>query len=97
MRLVYLPSTAHDLIWLRTYYAKVFPEGAKKAREEIKRAERLLQDHPFAGERFDNDLRELLIPRTPFAMIYRVAGNRIEILEIQDVRCGGRNVTTPPT
>lgn len=97
MRLVYLPSTAHDLIWLRTYYTKVFPEGAKKAREEIKRAERLLQDHPFAGERFDNDLRELLIPRTPFAMIYRVADDRIEILEIQDVRRGGRNVTTPPT
>ena len=31
MKLVFLPSTRSDLLWMRTYYAHAFPDGAKRA------------------------------------------------------------------
>ncbi len=49
MRLVYLPSAVHDLLWLRSYYERVFSEGAAAARDAIWRAESLVLDNPHIG------------------------------------------------
>ena len=49
MRLVYLPSTRGDLLWLRHYYARVFPAGAAAARTRMLAMERLILDNPHLG------------------------------------------------
>jgi plasmid stabilization system protein ParE len=87
MRLVYLPNAVQDLLWLRTYYERVFPEGASAARNAVRRAEHLVLDNPHIGRRTHRpDVRRLRIARTPFSMIYRPRPERIEILRVIDTR-----------
>ena len=72
MRLVYLPSARGDLLWLRHYYARVFPEGAAAARARVLAMERLILDNPHAGRPTHRaDVRRLPVARTPFFVLYR--------------------------
>ena len=49
--------------------------------------ERLLRAHPQAGHPTTvAGVRRLVIPRTPFSLLYRVTAERIEILEVRDDR-----------
>jgi plasmid stabilization system protein ParE len=87
MRIVYLRSATGDLRWLRSYYGRVFPEGATKAREAVRRMERLVLDNPFIGTPTHRpEVRRLRIARTPFFVLYRSAPERIEILRVIDGR-----------
>jgi plasmid stabilization system protein ParE len=87
MRLVYLPSCRRDLLWLRHYYERVFPEGAAGARRRIAAAERVILDNPYIGRPTQHPgVRRLAIARTPFFVVYRVAAERIEVLRIIDSR-----------
>ncbi len=88
MKLVFLPSTAPDLLWMRAYYERVFPHGAKRAAEHYRLACRLIRDNPLIGHRVDDfpDVREFAIQRTPFSVIYRIVDERIEVLRIWDQR-----------
>ena len=87
MRLVYLPSALRDLLWLRHYYERVFPEGAAGARTRIRAMERLLLDNPHAGRPTHREgVRRLPIARTPFFVVYRPTPERIEILRVFDGR-----------
>lgn len=88
MNVVFLPSTRIDLLWMRTYYARIFPGGAKHAAEQYHRASRVVQGNPLVGHPVEGmeGVREFSIPRTPFSIIYRVADNRIEVLRVLDQR-----------
>ncbi|MFP4359386.1 MAG: hypothetical protein ACLFTG_01735 [Alphaproteobacteria bacterium] len=49
--------------------------------------ERLLREHPQAGRPTTvTGVRRLVIPRTPFSLLYRVTAERIQILEVRDDR-----------
>ncbi|PTM94306.1 type II toxin-antitoxin system RelE/ParE family toxin [Mycoplana dimorpha] len=87
MEIVYLPSAVADLQWMRLYYSRVFPQGARRARQHLLATERLLADNPYAGEATGiADVREFPIRRTPFSIIYRVRSRRLEILRVWDQR-----------
>lgn len=88
MKLVFLPSTLSDLAWMRSYYTQVFPDGARRAAEQYRRASRIVRDNPLAGHPVEDipDVREFSIPRTPFSLIYRLADDRIEVLRVWDQR-----------
>ncbi len=88
MNLVFLPSTRTDLLWMRTYYARVFPGGAKRAAEQYIRASRVVQGNPLVGHLVEGmaGVREFPIPRPPFSFIYRVVDDRIEVLRVWDQR-----------
>ena len=89
MRVVYLRSTTPDLKWLRLYCVKVFPEGHKTALSQLKATEALLSDNPLIGRLYaGNEVRILNLPRTPFAFLYRVKEDRIEIIRVIDHRTG---------
>ena len=47
MKLVFLPSTLSDLAWMRSYYTQVFPDGARRAAEQYRRASRIVRDNPL--------------------------------------------------
>ena len=91
MRLVYLPGARRDLAWLRHYYEQDFPEGAAAARTRIRAVEKLLAQNPFAGRPVHptvhpSGVRRLVIPRTPFFVLYRVRDEHIEVLRLPDGR-----------
>lgn len=88
MKLVFLPSTRSDLLWMRTYYADIFPHGARCAAEQYVRASGVIRNNPLIGRSVEEmeGVREFSIPRTPFSFIYRVIDDRIEVLRVWDQR-----------
>ncbi len=87
MKIVYLPSTKDDLIWMRHYYEKVFPEGRKHAQKQFHSIEALLQVSPLIGHAsYSGDALEFSIPKTPFSYIYRVKNDEIQVLRVWDER-----------
>lgn len=88
MKLVFLPSTRSDLLWMRVYYSRIFPEGARRAADQYRRVSSILRDNPLVGRPVEEleGVREFSIPRTPFSFIYRVVDDRIEVLRVWDQR-----------
>ena len=88
MKVVYLTTALPDLAWFRTYYEDVFLEGERHALLQRRAVERLLRDNPFLGRvvQEDTGARAFAIARTPFSLVYRVKGDRIEVLRIWDGR-----------
>ena len=88
MQLVFAPSTHADLLWMRRYYARVFPDGAKRAAEQYFRVLGVLRENPLIGHPVEEmpGVREFPVPRTSFSFIYRVVGDQIEVLRVWDQR-----------
>ena len=88
MNVVYLPSSLPDVAWVRKYYTEVFPEGAKHANKQIRKAEALIVLQPGIGRDADasKSAQLYVIPKTPFTFIYRVKGENLEIMRILDER-----------
>ncbi|MGV3552310.1 type II toxin-antitoxin system RelE/ParE family toxin [Rhizobium sp.] len=88
MKIIYLRSALPDLVWFRTYYEAIFPDGERHALLQRRAVERLLRENPFAGHVVgDNpEARQFPIAQTPFVMFYRVLDGRIEILRVWDGR-----------
>ena len=86
MRVIYLPSTKNDFIWLHEYYSSVFPDGSNKALNQLDVSAELLSLNPYIWKELEYWLRDLVIARTPFSYIYRVTDNYIEVLRIWDNR-----------
>ena len=74
-----------DVVWMRRYYSSVFPQGERRARQQLKAIELLIMENPNIGKQ-SGDAREFPIVRTPFSIIYRVNGDVIEIVRIWDQR-----------
>lgn len=88
MKLVFLPSARSDLVWMRTYYTRVFPDGAGRAAAQYVRTCDILRQDPLIGHMVEDieGAREFSLPRMPFSFIYRVVDDRIEVLRIWDQR-----------
>lgn len=90
MKLRYLPEARRDAVWWRIYFKRSFPQGAGKAAQYLRVSEQVLKDNPQIGVKLDiRDLRKLSIPRTPFALIYRLTDDAIEIVRLYDMRQQG--------
>ncbi len=87
MKVVFLPSATPDVRWFARYYRSVFPQGRSSARKHMAKAVTLLSENPAAGRALpEGDQRELVILRTPFVLVYRIAASEIEILRLRDAR-----------
>ena len=96
MKLVFLPSTRSDLLWMRTYYVHIFPDGAKRAADQYRRICGIISENPFVGRPVEEieGVREFSIPLTPFSFVYRIVKDRIEVLRVWDQRGGNRSRLT---
>ncbi|WP_269140747.1 type II toxin-antitoxin system RelE/ParE family toxin [Oryzicola mucosus] len=96
MKVVFLPSSSKSVRWFSRDYRSVFPEGRGKARARMRRALELISDNPQIGHVVeDAEQREFSIPKTPFPLIYRIAGEQIEILRVWDGRANPGRLTAP--
>jgi toxin ParE1/3/4 len=84
MTLQWSPESIHDLIALRAHIAEHDPAAAKRvALHILYYVEYLLLENPKLGApgRVPGT-RELVIPKTPYIVPYRVRGSRIEIARV---------------
>ena len=87
MKLTYRDSALDDLVWVRIYYEKIFPEGGYNASKRFEETKRLLLQQPLIDRSHDvAGLRIRRISKTPFSLIYRVAGEEIEVIRVRDSR-----------
>ncbi len=84
MTLIWSPESIHDLIALRAHIAEHDPAAAKRVALHILYCvEYLLTENPKLGApgRVPGT-RELVIPKTPYIVPYRVRGSKIEIAQV---------------
>jgi len=84
MRTVWSPQAIDDLVALRTYIEQDNPAAARRiVLHIIQNIDTLLPCSPEMGRpgRVPGT-RELIIPRTPFIVPYRLEGKTIQILRI---------------
>jgi tryptophan synthase alpha chain len=87
MRLVYLASANDDLAWFQEYYGCIFHTGSEHATRQYVKAVATLSNHPYIGRSVgETGLRSYSIPRLPFAIIYRVTKDHIEVVRVWDQR-----------
>ena len=78
------PQAIADLASLRAYIAEDDKAAAqRRALHIIRNIEELLSDNPNMGRAGRvPGTRELVVPRTPYIVPYRVSDNRIQVLRI---------------
>jgi len=84
MKVLWSPEAIQDLTALQSYIAQDNPAAAQRvALRIIETVEHLLPDNPHMGRpgRVPGT-RELVIPRTPYIVPYRVHRHALEILRV---------------
>lgn len=84
MNIFWSPEAIQDVISLRAYVAEDSPAAAQRVVSRIlHHVDQLLPDNPHIGRpgRVPGT-RELVIPRTPYIVPYRVQGEAIQILRV---------------
>lgn len=85
MRLEFHPEAELELIEAALHYELEVPGLGERFESEVRRATDLLLDHPDIGQPLDPDLRQLVLPRFPFTLIYSAIPDvlRIEVVAHQ--------------
>jgi toxin ParE1/3/4 len=81
---IWSPAAIADLVALRAYIEQDDPAAAQRvALHVIRNVETLLANSPEMGRpgRVPGT-RELVIPRTPYIVPYRLVGNTIQVLRV---------------
>ncbi len=84
MNIIWSPEAIEDLISLRAYITENDPDAARRVVLHIvQNIEQLLSDHPHMGRigRLPG-IRELVIPKTPYIVPYRLQRSTIQILRV---------------
>jgi len=84
MKIAWSPEAIEDLVSLRAYIAEDNPAAARRSVQHIVESiEQLLPDNPRIGRAGRvPGTRELVIPRTPYIVPYRLQRTTIQILRV---------------
>jgi toxin ParE1/3/4 len=83
MRLRWTPAAADDLESIGNYLAQHLPSFAHSTILEIYQTVLTLRTTPYRGRiGREEGIRELVLPRLPYIVVYRVKENDVEILHI---------------
>ena len=83
MKLVWLPRAITDLESQLTYIATDKPRIAVEIGDRVFQHISHLSEYPDMGRHGRRQgTRELVVPRTPFVIVYRIASERVEILRL---------------
>jgi toxin ParE1/3/4 len=83
MRVLWTRPASHDLEAIGDYIAETSPPAATRTKRLIVERVRQLARHPHLGRpgRASNT-RELVVPGSPYIVVYQVADDRIEIVAV---------------
>ncbi len=84
MKIAWSPEAIEDLVSLRAYIAEDNPAAARRTVQHlVESIEQLLPDNPRIGRAGRvPGTRELVIPRTPYIVPYRLQRTTIQILRV---------------
>jgi addiction module RelE/StbE family toxin len=83
MRLRWTPAAADNLESIKDYLARHLPAFAQSTILEIYQTILTLRSNPYRGRAGrEEGTRELVLPRLPYIVVYRVKENDVEILHI---------------
>ena len=83
VEIVWSPLALMRLREIRAYVARDKPEAAARLATRIVAVVETLRDHPYLGRAgAETGVRELVIGRTPYIVLYRVHGKHVVILTI---------------
>jgi addiction module RelE/StbE family toxin len=86
MRLRWTPAAADDLESIKDYLTQHLPSFAQSTILEIYQTILSLRSTPYRGRAGrEEGTRELVLPRLPYIVVYRVKDNDVEILYIYHV------------
>jgi hypothetical protein len=87
VKVKYLREAQPSLAWWHHYYQQTFPAGKQSAYTHLKKTVAALKHNPYLGKPADvGALRKLQVAGTPFALLYLVKGQTIEIVQLRDGR-----------
>ncbi|MGA1803777.1 type II toxin-antitoxin system RelE/ParE family toxin [Rhizobium sp. HT1-10] len=87
MNVVWAEAAVADLVAIRLFIADHNPQAASSVAARLLRAVDLLRDRPRLGfGTHVEDVRRLIVNQSPYSIIYRIAGNDLQIIEIFDGR-----------
>ena len=83
MHLRWAPATRRDLASIIHFISQDSPEAAREQVQRIERRADDLIDYPALGRRGRQpSTRELVVPGTPYLLIYRSSADTVEILRV---------------
>jgi toxin ParE1/3/4 len=84
MKVRYTPRAFADREAIFDYLEKRSPRGARTVEIAIENSIQRLEHFPYSAPATDEpDIRELIVPRLPYKVYYRVAGEEIWIVHIR--------------
>lgn len=87
MRLIWAEGAIADLISIRSYIAEHNPDAAETIALRLIEIAELLPAHPLIGvATMKQEIRRLVVPQSTYSLIYRIAEDDIEIIEVFDGR-----------
>ncbi|BAC88751.1 type II toxin-antitoxin system mRNA interferase toxin, RelE/StbE family [Gloeobacter violaceus] len=83
MKVLWRRSAIEDLDVAREYLQSRNPAAARRVIDRIEEATRRLAVMPYLGKTGHvEETRELVVPRTPYRLIYRIVDERLEIISV---------------
>ncbi len=87
MKVRYSPRAFADREAIFAYLDQRSPQGARNVKRAIVNAIRLLGSHPRMAPLTDEPgVYELIVPRRPYKIYYRIKGEEVGIVHIRDAR-----------
>ena len=87
MRLIWAEGAITDLIQIRDYIAEYNPDAAEAIALRLLEIAELLPGHPLMGvATLKQGIRRLVVPQSVYSLIYRIADDDVEIIEVFDGR-----------
>jgi toxin ParE1/3/4 len=87
MRIRYTPRAFADREEIFAYVEKLSPNGAEAVKRDIVRAIRRLEYFPQSAPATDEPgIHELIVPRRPYKVYYRIENDEVWIIHIRDAR-----------
>ena len=87
MKVRYSPRAFADREAIFAYLDQRSPQGARNVKRTIVNAIRLLGSHPRMAPLTDEPgVHELIVPRRPYKIYYRIKGEEVWIVHIRDAR-----------
>jgi toxin ParE1/3/4 len=87
MKVRYSPRAFADREAIFAYLDRRSPQGARNVKRAIVNAIRILGSHPRMAPLTDEPgVHELIVPRRPYKIYYRIKGEEVWIVHIRDAR-----------
>jgi toxin ParE1/3/4 len=82
MKVVWRRTARAEIDFIVSYISKDSPAGAKRVRDQILAIVSLLEMWPELGREQKAGLRELVVAKTPYVVLYRRSPSKVTIVRV---------------